>query len=306
VTEPSAKNPLTGIALKVLSTVMFVAMASCIKAASAAVPTGELVFARAFFALLPVLAVVAWRGELQTVLTTTRPWGHLWRGLIGTSSMFAWFLALSLLPLPEAMTLSFSTPLIVVVFSALLLGEVVRVYRWSAVAAGFAGVLIMLWPRLSAGGAGGMGANELLGTAAALASASAAALAVVQVRKLLDTERSGTIVVLFSLTTTILGLMTLPFGWVVPDGREMGLLVASGLLGGVGQLLMTESYRYADVSTIATFDYTSLLWSVLIGWLVFGELVTPPVLAGGAIVIASGLFIILRERQLGRRPPPPV
>jgi drug/metabolite transporter (DMT)-like permease len=301
VTELPAKSPLTGIALKVLSTAVFVAMASCIKAASAGVPTGELVFARAFFALLPVLAVVAWRGELAVVLTTTRPWGHLWRGVIGTSSMFAWFLSLSLLPLPEAMTLSFSTPLIVVVFSALLLGEVVRVYRWSAVAAGFAGVLIMLWPRLSAGG---MGNSELLGTMTALASAAAAALAVVQIRNLLNTERSGTIVVLFTLTTAVLGLATLPFGWVVPDAHEAMLLVAAGLLGGIGQLLMTESYRHADVSTIATFDYTSLLWSVLIGWLVFGEVLTPPVLAGGAVVIASGLFIILRERQLGRRRPP--
>ncbi len=300
-------NPTTGIVLKVASTLLFIIMAACIKLAADRVPTGELVFARSFFALIPILAFTAWQGKLRSTMRTQRPGGHVWRGLVGTLSMICWFIGIALLPLPEALALSYAAPLITVVLSVALLGEIVRIYRWSAVAIGLLGVLIILWPRLSLIGGGAVSPAELWGTAAALTSAAAASFAMIQVRSLIASENTATIVIYFTLTASVIALLTLPFGWVVPTPIEAGLLLAAGLIGGVGQLLMTESYRHAEASTIATFDYTSMLWSLLIGWLVFGDIASWPVLAGMAVIIGSGLFIILRERQLGRiRPIPSV
>ena len=126
-----------------------------------------------------------------------------------------------------------------------------------------------------------------------------AALAQVFVRRLVMTEQTSAIVFWFSITSTILGLLTLPFGWVVPSLREAVLLVSIGLLGGLGQILMTSSYRYADASLVAPFEYVSMLLALAIGWFVFGEAPTLVMLAGAALVIAAGILIIWRERQLG-------
>ena len=134
---------------------------------------------------------------------------------------------------------------------------------------------------------------------AALLGAVFAALAQVFVRKLITTEATAAIVFYFSLTATLLSLVTLPFGWVVPTAREALLLVAAGLLGGVGQILLTESYRHAEAGVIAPFEYVSMLLALVLGYLLFDEVPTRPMLAGAALIVAAGLFIIWRERQLG-------
>jgi drug/metabolite transporter (DMT)-like permease len=293
-------NPSYGILLKVASTLLFMIMAAAIKLAASHVPAGELVFARSFFGLFPILAYLGWRGQIVPALRTNRLLGHIWRGAIGTTSMFAWFVSLHWLPLPEAMALNYASPLIIVVLSVLMLGEVVRIYRWSAVIVGLIGVLIVLSPRLTVLQGGVVGQGELQGAAAALVSALAAALAMIQVRQLVSSEGTPSIVVYFALTASCMALLSLPFGWVVPTPFEAGLMIAAGLIGGIGQLMLTESYRHADASTIATFDYSSMLWSLMLGWLVFGDVATLPVLIGTAIIIGSGVFIILREHQLGR------
>ena len=126
-----------------------------------------------------------------------------------------------------------------------------------------------------------------------------AALAQLFIRKLVQNERTSAIVFWFSFTSTVLGLLTLPFGWVMPDATTAALLVGSGILGGVAQILLTSSYRYADASLVAPFDYVSMLLAIAIGWYVFAEAPTPVVLAGAALVIGAGIAIIWRERQLG-------
>lgn len=294
-------NPLLGIALKLASTVAFTLMVACVKAVATEVPTGEIVFSRSFFGLLPVLAFLAWRGELASALTTKRLSGHAWRGLAGSLSMALWFTSLALLPWPEAMAIGYATPLVITALAAIVLGEVVRSFRWTAVVVGFLGVMVVLAPRLGEIGAAGPGGGEMIGAACALGSAFTAALAVILVRGLITTETTASIVVYFSLTASGFALLTLPFGWVVPNGWQAGLLLMSGLLGGVGQLLMTESYRYAEASTIAPFDYTAMLWGLALAWLMFGEVPTGPVLIGSVIIIAAGIAIILRERHLRQR-----
>jgi len=292
-------NTLTGIGLKVASVAVFVGMSTSIKLAGD-IPAGEIVFFRSFFAVFPVLALFAWRGELRTALSTKHPFSHIARGIVGVGAMSLGFFALTRLPLPEAITLNYAQPLLVVVFSALFLGEAIRVYRWSAVAVGLIGVVIVSWPKLTLFTEGaGLGDREAIGVVAALASASISAVALLLVRRLVRTEKSATIVLWFSLTASAIALASIPFGWQVPTWQQAALLITAGFCGGLAQVLMTESYRHAEASTVAPFEYTSMILGIASGYLAFGELPTIHTIVGGAIVIGAGIFIIWREHRLG-------
>lgn len=292
-------RPLTGIALKVISVAIFVGMSSLIKYAGQ-VPAGQIVFFRSFFAIFPILIFLAYRRELRTAFSTKRPFNHFARGFVGVSSMILGFFALTRLPLPEAITLNYAQPLLIVVFSAIFLGETVRAYRWTAVAVGLVGVVIVSWPKLALFGASAeMGGGEMLGVAAALVAAAISAVAMLLVRSLVHTERTATIVLWFSLTASLFALVTIPFGWESLTFAQALALVGSGICGGVAQIFMTEAYRYAEASTVAPFEYTSLILGIIVGYFVFGELPTIHMLVGGAIVVGAGIFIIWRERQLG-------
>jgi drug/metabolite transporter (DMT)-like permease len=176
----------------------------------------------------------------------------------------------------------------------------VRIYRWSAVAVGFAGVLVMLWPHLELSRYTNAATSAAtLGALFALVSAFTNAGSVVQTRRLTDTETTSSIVLYFSLVCTIGGLLTLPFGWIVPSPLQLTALVTLGMMGGLSHILLTESYRYAPASLVAPLDYTALLWAFIIGYWAFGEVPTTTVFVGAAIVAGSGLFVIWRERQLG-------
>ena len=291
-------RPLRGIAFKLASVLVFIVMASLIKATAEHVPAGQAVFFRSFFAMPVILVWLALRRELGTGLKTGNPMGHLWRGVVGTLAMGLGFAGLGYLPLPEVTAIGYAAPLLTVVFAAMFLGEEVRAFRISAVALGMTGVLIVLAPRLSLD-PGAAGIAEAFGAMLVLGGAVFAALAQVFVRKLVQTEATPAIVFYFSLTATLLSLVTLPFGWVWPDPREAGLLVLAGLLGGVGQILLTSSYREADASLVAPFDYASMLFALGIGYFVFAEVPTLPMLGGAALIVTAGILIIWRERQLG-------
>jgi drug/metabolite transporter (DMT)-like permease len=291
-------SPLRGITLKLLSVCVFVAMASIIKATSEAVPPGQAVFFRSLFAI-PVIGVwLAMRGELHTGLTTKNPMGHVWRGLVGTSAMGLGFAGLGLLPLPEVTAIGYAAPILVVIFAAMFLGEQVRLFRLSMVALGMAGVLVVLSPRLQLDPAA-VDTRETLGAVLVLLSAVCAALAQVFVRKMVQTETVSAIVFYFSITATLLSLLTLPWGWRVPSPQVLALLVCAGLLGGVGQILLTTSYRHADASLIAPFEYASMILSIIVGYTIFGEVPGAATLAGAVMVVTAGILIIWRERQLG-------
>lgn len=291
-------RPLRGIALKIGSVLVFIVMSSMIKATSAHVPAGEAVFFRSLFAIPVIVAWLAMRKELATGFRAVNPMGHVWRGVVGTTAMGLGFASLGLLPLPEVTAIGYAAPLLTVVFAAMFLGEQVRAFRISAVVLGLAGVLIVLSPRLSMSAAV-VGHREALGATLVLCSAVFAALAQVFVRKLVNTEKTPAIVFYFSLTATCLSLVTLPFGWVVPETRELFLLIGAGLLGGVGQILLTSSYREADASLVAPFDYVSMIFALTIGYFVFGEVPTMTMLGGASLVVTAGILIIWRERQLG-------
>lgn len=294
-TDKPFSRPLRGIVLKLASVLVFIIMQSLIKAAN--VPAGEAVFYRSAFAIPVIVVWLAMQGQLATGFRAKEPLGHIWRGLMGTIAMGMGFAGLSYLPLPEVTAIGYASPLMVVILAAMFLGEEVRLFRMASVALGLIGVLIVLSPRLSVGAAAGT--KEAFGAVVVLGGAMFAALAQVFVRKLVLIESTTAIVFYFSMTSTVLSLVTIPFGWVWPSAYQAALLVGCGFLGGVGQILLTSSYREADASLVAPFDYASMIFSLGIGFMIFGEVPSLTMLSGAALVVLAGMLIIWRERQLG-------
>ncbi|MGA9455217.1 MAG: DMT family transporter [Pseudolabrys sp.] len=293
-------HPFKAIGLKLISALLFAFMSALVRQLGDVAPVGQMVFFRSAFAILPVVLVYAVRGELATAVRTSRPLGHLGRGLLSVGGMFTNFSALTRLPLADATAISFASPLITVALAAIILKERVRIYRWSAVVIGFAGVIVMLIPHLDIGRYAVIGgAAAAAGSMFAVISAFCNAGTVIQTRRLTKSETTSSIVFYFSLVCAIAGALTLPFAWHSPTPRELIALIALGVLGGFAHILLTESYRYGTASLVAPFDYTSMLWAVLLGYWLFGELPDTLVYVGASIVAAAGLFVIWRERQLG-------
>lgn len=298
MSESSPSLPLRGILLKLASVVTFVVMASFVKAAAArGVPPGELVFFRSLFAVPVIVGWLVWQGRLHDGLRVAKPRSHLVRGVLGTSAMGCVFTGLALVSLPEAIAIGYTMPLLVVVFAAIFLREKVGLFRVMTVLAGFVGVGIILSPRLGADG--GMAGSEAFGAMVLVVGAALAAATQVYIRHMVRSESTSATVFWFSITASVLSLFTLPFGWVLPDPNTALLLVAAGLLGGLAQIFLTASYRVAEASLVAPFEYASMLVSLAIGYAVFGETPTPQVLIGACVVIAAGVTIIFRERRLG-------
>jgi drug/metabolite transporter (DMT)-like permease len=206
--------------------------------------------------------------------------------------MYCNFTAYTLLPLADVTAIGFAAPLFIVMLAALFLRERVHIYRWSAVVIGFIGVLVIIGPGARAA------SGATVGVMYALTSAALAALAMIFLRRMSAHEHSTAIAFYFMLTAAVISLFTLPFGWNMPTGPEGWVLIASGVAGGIGQLFLSFSYRYGEASLLAPFDYTAMIWAVLLGYFVFGELPMANVWVGAVIVISAGLLILWREHRL--------
>ena len=296
-------NLFKAVGFKLFSALLFAAMSALVRQLGDVTPVGQMVFFRGIFAVLPVMLIYALRGELGVAVRTGRPIGQLGRATLSVGGMFTNFSALARLPLADATAISFASPLITVALAALILKERVRVYRWSAVTVGFAGVIVMLIPQFDAAhyAADGAAAVAAIGAVLALISAFFNSATVIQTRRLVQSEATSSIVFYFSLGITLAGALTLPFAWHTPNHAELAMLITIGVFGGIGHIFLTESYRHATASVVAPFDYTSMLWALLLGYWVFGELPSALVYVGGTIVAGAGLFVIWRERQLGLR-----
>ena len=238
-------HPFKGIALKLISALLFAAMSTLVRKLGDVAPVGQMVFFRSAFAILPVVVIYALRGELLLAVRTGRPLGQLGRGTLSVGGMFTNFSALTRLPLADATAISFASPLITVALAAIMLKERVRIYRWSAVLIGFAGVIIMLIPHFEPShyAAAGAATTAAVGSVFALTSAVCNAGTVIQTRRLTQTETTSSIVFYFSLICAIAGALTLPFAWHSPTTRELAALIALGILGGLAHIFLTESYR---------------------------------------------------------------
>ncbi|MEZ5932020.1 MAG: DMT family transporter [Alphaproteobacteria bacterium] len=280
-----------GIGFVVLAFLLYSSMDMMVKLLSTGYPIHQMLFFNALFALLPI-AFAVWRTGGVRLLRTRRPAGHLLRGAFGMAASFAAMSAFSLMPMADVYAILFATPLLVTALSVPLLGEQVGWRRWSAIIVGFAGVMIMLDPGQSTIGPGSI---------AALIAAMLASLSVVMVRKLSVTESTGSIALYSNL------LIVVAMGaWLLIDFRPMpladlALAGVAGMAGGCALLALIGAYRRAAAAIIAPFQYSQMIWGVVFGFLVFGDLPTAGVVLGSAIVVASGLYIIHRELTLARQ-----
>ncbi len=292
----TSHRPMLAVALKLSALFLFMVMQALVKALSDDFPPGEMVFFRSLFAVPVIIGWLAWRGELSQGLVVKKPMGHFWRGVLGTSAMGLTFTGLSLLPLPEVTAIGYATPIFTLILAAIMLGERIRMIRIGAVAIGLLGVLIMIWPRL---GGNNMDTAATIGALCVLAATMARAFVQIHIRQLVQVDHPAAVVFYFSITATLLSALTALWGWATPTWEQTLILVIMGLIGGVAQILVTSSYRFGQASMLAPYDYTTMLFAIVIGYVWFDELPTLVMLGGAALVIAGNVLVILRERQLG-------
>jgi drug/metabolite transporter (DMT)-like permease len=281
-------SPSRAIVLMVGSVAFFAVMDALVKDLGARYPTMQIVFFRSLFAFVPIVFLILHGGSLKALKVNSIT-GHLLRSLVGIGAMFCFFHAYVRMPLADVVAISFAAPVFVVALSVPLLGEKVGPRRWAAVLVGFIGVVIMIRP-----GAGLLTSVALVPLIGTLFFA----LAMIVLRRLGRTETSASVAFTFTLACTTVSGLALPFVWVAPDLVDLIALIAVGLLGGVGQILMTTAFKHGDVAVIAPFEYTAMIWATLLGFVFWSEVPGLNIWIGVAIVMASGLFILFREANL--------
>lgn len=246
-----------------------------------------------FWRQLPTIPVLllwfAWRRELRT-LRSARIGAHAGRAMTGLVGMFLNFGAVTLLPLAEATTLNFTAAIWAVILSAVILRERVGLWRWSAVALGFAGVVVIAQP--------GQGTIPPLGAAIGLLAAFTIAIISIQIRDLSRTEHPLAIVFWFSAFSLPLLALAMPFVMTGHTPYQWSLLAGLGLFGLIGQFLLTSALRYGAVASVIVMDYSSLIWATLLGWWVYDRLPTGSTWLGAPLIVGAGLLIAWREHRL--------
>jgi drug/metabolite transporter (DMT)-like permease len=281
-------NALRGILLMFISTFFFAAMHASIRHVAAGLHPFEIAFFRNVFALLVILPWFV-RYGLEP-LRTTRFGLHILRTAFNIMAMLSFFYALTITPLAEVTALGFTAPIFATMLAVLILGEVVRLRRWSAIAVGFVGVLIIVRPGLET-----IGLGQLL----TLFSSLAWACALMTIKTLGRSEPSITIIAYMSLLMIPLSLVPALLVWQTPDMWQLAWLALIGLLGGTGQFCMTEALRQADTAVVMPLDFCKLLWVTALAYLAFGEVPDRYTWLGGAVIFASTLYIAYRERARG-------
>ena len=283
------------------SSASFAIAAALVKAVAPTIPTIEIMLFRSVFALLLMLPLLRRNGGLAA-LRTRYPWGHAARTAAGFAGMFGSFYGYAHLPLAMVTALGFSMPIFLSIVSVPLLGERVSAGRAAAVAAGLVGVLVVLRPWRAEG------AVELGPALVVVVGVVAWALAMVSIRRMGQAgERNITIVMWFAIAATIASALFCIPVWVTPSPLALLALIGVGLVSGLAQLLMTEGYRSGEATMLAPFEYGAIIYTVLLGWSIWGEVPGPWEATGIAFLIVSGLVTWWREsrpRSAAASPPP--
>ncbi|MDA7689008.1 DMT family transporter [Candidatus Pelagibacter sp.] len=248
-------------------------------------PTGEVLFFRGFFGLLPTYFLIP-KNKLKTFYTTERSKEHLFRCLMGLMALIAIVVALRELPLAVVVSLSYAAPLFITVLSIFLLSEKVGIFRWLAVIIGFVGVIIIAEP-------GFKGMNYLYFLP--LIFCIGMAFVTITIRKLSTTEPIWLISIFFTITISIAGLATIPMGWKMPNFQDFILLALIGVTGGSANLFLTQSYKLSEVSLVAPLKYLALVFAIFFGYFIWNEIPTIKTLIGASLVVLSSLIIFRRE-----------
>lgn len=274
-----------GILFMLLGTALFTFNDALGKWMVASVAVGQLLFIRSAAALAILLPMVHRAGWRQ-VFVLEQPGRHTVRLALIVAEVACFYLAVRHLPLADVMAVYQATPLIVTVLAIPLLGETVGWRRGIAVAVGFGGVLLVLQPQ-----AGVFTAPALI----ALAGSLAYALMMIATRKLRSTGALS-LIVYHTLAVGAAGLLTLPWGWSPVGMQDIAYLALIGVVATLAHMSMNQALRLAPAAMVVPYTYTSLLWAILLGWLFFADLPTMPMLVGAGIIVASGLFVLHRER----------
>jgi len=292
-----------GVLLMLGACAVFTLMSVVVKALGDRIPVAEVMFFRSAFAV-PVVLLVAARARpgrrFLEALRTKRLPGHVLRAGTGVSAQACSFYALTLLPLAEYTALTNATPLFVTLLSIPFLGERVGIHRGGAVVVGFLGILVIA---IGQGAfTGRLEEAAQIGVMVALANGVMSAGTTMLVRSLSATEASTTITLWQALLMAAISALALPFVWVTPSWQDLALLILVGTLGGAGQIMMTEAWASAQVSALAPYSYSSLLWAILFGWLAFGQVPGFATVIGASLIVLASLYILHRElRRRGRR-----
>lgn len=286
--------PWRGIALRMLSGLLFAVMVVMVKAVSEDVPLGEIVFFRSAFAMIPLVVFLRLRGEFPSGLRSQRPLGHVLRSLFGATAMFTSFAAIARLPVAEATLIGYLSPVLTAVAGMILLGERATVFRVGGIALGLAGVAVLVWPEL---GGGEMDERRLAGLALGVLTAILTSLALAMTRSLARSgESPGAIAFYFALCSALAGLATLPGGWPMPSAQTLMFLVLAGIFGGFAHIAMTLAFRYAEASRLAPFEYVALIWAVLSDLVIFGLPLASAFFLALPLVLGGAVFAAMERR----------
>ena len=289
----ASPRPMLALGLRLLTALTLATMGALLKLAEQrGAHLLELIFWRQALTFLLIGGFLLFLGKIA-ILHTQRMAAHARRAVYGITGMVFVYGAIVLLPLAEATTLSFTTPMWAVILSMILFREKIGRYRAVAIALGFAGVLIVMQP-------GGEALNPW-GVVVGLIAAFMVALISIQIQDLNTTESPWAIVFWFTALTTPLAAIAMPFVSVAHDQTTWMIILAMAVCGAIAQMLLTSSLRFGSAATIIIMDYTSLIWATMFGYLLFDR-VPPATLAIGApLVIASGLLVAWRQRVLSKR-----
>ena len=248
-------------------------------------PTGQVMFFRGFFGIIPTFFLIP-REKLKTFYKTKRTKEHFFRCIMGLMALVAIFIALRKLPLAIVVSISFAAPLFITILSIFLLSEKVGIYRWLAVLIGFLGVIIISEPGIKE-------LNYLY--ILPLIFCIGMSFVTITIRKLSTTEPIWLISIFFSIMILIASLLTIPFGWVMPNLKDFILLTMIGIMGGSANLFLTQSYKLSEVSLVAPLKYLSLIFAIIFGYLIWNEIPTIKTLLGALLVVSASLIIFRRE-----------
>lgn len=281
-----------GIGCAVVGLFGMAVMDACAKFLGSGYAVSQIILARNGIGAVAVLIFVLASGAGLAALRPQRPLLLALRTLVNLGAAYFFFTGLRYLPLADAFAIAFAAPLFITALSVPVLGEHVGLRRWGAVIFGFAGVVVVVQP-----GTDSFRLEALLPLAAALSYAVAMLIGRIMTRDM----STASIMFWPSLGATIAMGFLMPLQWQTPTLPDAGLFVFMGLIGTAGMALITQGYRHAPAAVIAPFDYSVLVWGVIIGWVVFRDIPTPNVWIGAAMLIASGLYILHRET---RKPKP--
>ena len=254
-------------------------------------PVGEVLFARFFFGLIPILMLVP-KNEIKTFYKTTRPKLHAFRAVSGTLAIIALFIALREIPLADVVSLTFGGPIFVTLGSIFFLSEKVGIRRWSAVLIGFIGMLLIIKPAYE-----DLNIYYFFPIIFCIFFACVA----LSIRSLSSTEPNYRIALYFSLLSMLVGLFTLPFGWKMPNLFELFLLIFTGIIGSYANILLTMSLRISEASLVTPTKYLNLVFAIFLGYFIWGEIPKILTLIGAGLIIISSIIIFIRETQLKKQ-----